>query len=179
MGADAGAFTLTGQLAEFHRTYVLAATGGGFVLAGQDASLLVGRLLSADAGAFVLTGQDATLLYDRAIAANANAFVLAGQDATLLAVRILSADAAAFVFTGADATLTVVLAGVEAAAITLLLDRPSLEIGYALPPRISSELPSSGRRVVLVRQDDVVVDRLNREWTLPRSPRVVTAEVLR
>lgn len=82
--AEAGSFTLSGQVATFGLTRKLTANAGSFTLSGQNALLKRSYAdLVAQAGSFTLSGQDATFGLTRRLVAETGAFTLTGQNATL------------------------------------------------------------------------------------------------
>ena len=64
LAADAGAFVLQGQDAQFFRGKTLFADAGAFAVSGEAAGLLSARLLPASSATFNVNGQDAALSYD-------------------------------------------------------------------------------------------------------------------
>lgn len=81
-----------GQFEAASGAYTIGADAGAYTLTGQDAALRVGRVLTAATGSYTLTGQDASFSRDRRLAAYAGSYTLTGQDARIVATRTLVAS---------------------------------------------------------------------------------------
>lgn len=142
LGADAGAYTVTGQDATWQRSVAheagaYALTGkdaeldpslffrcqtGDYYVTGQDAALRLTRL--SEAGSYSVTGQDATLGRGRFIAGDAGAYALTGQDVTWAIGVALIADVGAYTVTGQDARARFVLTADAAQYVNPSTDGP-------------------------------------------------------
>jgi hypothetical protein len=106
--AAPGAFTLTGNDAQFRVGYRLAAETATFALNGGAAGLLKGFTLTAGTGAFALTGIPAEFYAntDPRVTAEVGVFTLTGSDAEFSRTYRLFAGTGVYSLTGNSATLT-------------------------------------------------------------------------
>lgn len=80
----AGSYALAGQAATtIYQRNQIAADAGAFVLQGQNAQWFLGKTLFADAGSFAAGGEAAGLLRSRLLPAGLATFSVNGQDATV------------------------------------------------------------------------------------------------
>lgn len=104
--ADAGSYTLTGQVAIIRKTRIVVAAVGAYAITGQAASLLHSKRIVANVGAYALTGVAATILKSRIVVSATGAYSIAGQNAGITRSRLVTANPGVYSVTGQNATIT-------------------------------------------------------------------------
>ena len=104
--ANAGSYSITGQVINLLRDSIISSEAGSIALLGLSTNLLKGFVLGAEIGSITLTGLSTNVLKNSVVSIEASSIALTGINTDLLKGSLISVEAGSIILTGQDVTLT-------------------------------------------------------------------------